>query len=364
MMRGNARPAYDPWQRDVVTTPKTQREKQMAKVFGYVKGLHATHLIDIGTQLGLFTELASRAKGMTPVKLADERGLHIEYVRLWCEAACALELLDYDPPNFRLAPFMDELLGNPDATFYVGLFPRVHVLLARDYVRYRALFESGGLYPYQAHDEMFLRSVAEATKTLPRMFLETVLPKLSRLQETLEAGARILDVGCGSGHALVTFAEQYPLVRGVGIDIEPHSVKMAQELIHSRKLDGRLEVHYLENDAWPAEYEAGFDLVTQFLVLHELRPELKSTVIRECARALRPGGLLLCFDECYPSGPGALRDPAQIFSVIAQWFEMIWGNRVNTRKEVHELLREQELNVIDETNLARFYIVTAEKPSP
>jgi hypothetical protein len=46
-------------------------------------------------------------------------------VRLWCETACAIELLDYDPQTgYQLAPYMDELLGQPDSTFYLGLFPR------------------------------------------------------------------------------------------------------------------------------------------------------------------------------------------------------------------------------------------------
>ena len=353
--------AGDPWQAEAVVTPETTRQEQMGKVFGYVKGLHATYLIEIGTQLGLFSELASAPQGLAPGALAEQRGLHAEYVRLWCETACALELLDYNPPLFRLAPYMDELLGDPEATFYVGLFPQIHLLTTRDYARYPALFASGDVYPYQAHDEPFLRSVAAATQTLPRMFLEAVLPKLPRLQERLEAGATVLDVGCGGGHALVSFAERYPKVRGVGIDIEPHSVEMAQDLIRSRGLEGRLEARCIEGAAWPSEYEGAFDLVTQFLVLHEIQPDLKPAVLTQCAQALRPDGLLLCFDECYPSRPSALQDPAQVFSVIAQWFEMTWGNRINTREEIHDLLQGRGLRVVDETTLARFYIVTAGK---
>jgi hypothetical protein len=42
------------WGRELVTTPETTRPAQMAKIFGYLKGLHATHLIDLGGQLGLF----------------------------------------------------------------------------------------------------------------------------------------------------------------------------------------------------------------------------------------------------------------------------------------------------------------------
>lgn len=99
-----------------------------------------------------------------------------------------------------------------------------------------------------------------------------------------------------------------------------------------------------------------------FLVLHEIRPDLKPEVLRQCAQALRPGGQMLLFDERYPSGPAELRDPVVIFAVMAQWYGTTWGNRINTRTEIHELLAQQGLRVIDETSLSRFYIVTAEKP--
>jgi hypothetical protein len=70
----------------------------------------------------------------------------------------------------------------------------------------------------------------------------------------------------------------------------------------------------------------------------------------------------LIFDERHPSSPTELRDPTQIYAVMAQWYEMTWGNVVNTREKIHELLAQQGLGVVDDTSLSRFYIVIAEKP--
>jgi len=348
----------------VVASPDTTRQAQMGKVFGYLKGIHAAHLIDIGVKLGLFDHLAQRPEGMTPEALATAARLHAPYVRSWCETACGLELLDYDPgTGYRFAPFMDELLGQPEATYYLGRFPDAHFQIARDYARYPECFRTGGVFPYQQHDEAFFRSIAEGLQTLPRMFLDAVVPKLPDLAARLEAGARILDVGCGGGYAIVEFAARYPHVRCVGIDVEPTSIGLAQALIRSRGLTDRVEGRVVDGAAWPEEFAGAFDLVTTFLVLHEIAPWLKDDVIRLCAWALRPGGQLLIFDERYPSGPGELRDPAQIFAVMAQWYEVTWGNIVNTREEIHALLARQGLRVADETSLSRFYIVTAEKPA-
>jgi SAM-dependent methyltransferase len=350
------------WANEAVTTPDTTRPGQMAKIFGYMKGLHATHLMDIGREMGLFERLAAKPEGMRPEILAGESELHPPYVRQWCETACALELLDYDPMyGYRLAPFMDGLLGRPDATYYVGGFAGNHLLVARDYARYPELFRSGATYPYGAHDETLLRAVPQGTSALPRMFMDAVMPRLPGLQETLSIGARVLDVGCGAGHALVEFATRFPTIRCVGIDVDAVAVGLANTLIAERGLCGRVGVQQVDSAMWPDDFAGQFDLVTTFLVLHEIRPDLKDEVLGQCVRALAPGGRLLLFDERYPSRPGELRDPVALFAVMAQWYELTWGNVIDTREDIHARLARQGMRIVDETSLSRFYIVTAEK---
>lgn len=359
-----ALPPREAWEHEAVVTADTTLPAQMGKVFGYIKGLHATYLIDLGVKLGLFEQVGQAGDGTTPEAIASALGLDRASVLRWCETACALELLDYEPASgYRLAPFMDQILGQPDGTFYLGAFPSVHMLFARDYARLPDLFRSGETHPYQDHDEEFLRSVAEVTQVLPRMFLNAVMPKLPNLDARLRAGAAILDVGCGAGYAMIELAEQYPNVRCIGVDVEPASVEMAQAAIRARGLSDRIEARLLDGSSLPPELTGTFDLVTMFLVLHEIRPELKASVLARCAEALRPGGTLLAFDERYASSPTELRDPTQIYAVMAQWYEGHWGNIINTREEIHALLRQQGLRVTDETSLSRFYIVTAEKPA-
>jgi SAM-dependent methyltransferase len=354
------------WSVQAVASPETTRPAQMARIFGYLKGLHATYLLDLGVRLGLFQHLGQRPGGLHASDLAAACGLDAGYTRCWCETACALELLDYDPAaGYRLAPFIDELLGRPDATFSLAGFPTAHLMFTRDYARYPELFRSGGVHPYAEHDEAFLAAVAGATATLPRMFCEAVLPGLPDLKARLETGAAVLDVGCGAGHALVTLAERFPNVRCLGIDIEPVSIGLADKLISERGLDDRVRARLLEADGeWPADLAGAFDLVTTFLVLHEIHPARKAAVLARCARALTPDGVLLLFDERYPSGPGELRDPTQIFAVMAQWYETTWGNVLNTREEITELLAGAGLTAVQETALSRFYIVVAKPTAP
>jgi SAM-dependent methyltransferase len=329
-----------------------------ARVFGYLRGLHATYYLDLGVRTGLFAALAERPRSAEA--LAGDLGLHPPYVRVFCEMGHHLEILDRDAGVYRLGAGMDRLLASPGDTYYLGGFPRVHLNVADDYRLYPELLRSGGVVTYQEHSKVFLEDVAGASRSLPRMFLDVAAQKLPDLVRRLEGGGRILDVGCGAGHALVTLAERLPAVTAVGIEIEPVSAGMARERVRSRGLAGRVEVR----GAWEpaADFDHTFDVVTQFLVLHEIRPEWKRDVLARCARALKPGGTLVLFDEAYPEDSVTARDPIRGFAVVAQWFEMTWGNVINTRSEILDLIVQAGLRPGPEAELSRFAILTATAP--
>jgi SAM-dependent methyltransferase len=341
-----------------MSTPTLHR--QTARVFGYLRGMHATHFLDVGTRLGLFEALAEGPR--TPAELASDLGLHEPYLRAFCEMGFHLEVMERNGDGFSLAPEMDRLLARPDDPFYLAGFPRVHLSLSRDYARYPELFRSGGVYPYQAHDREFLEGVAGATRMLPALLLETLAPRMPGLVMKLMAGGRVLDVGCGAGHALLAFARRFPRCQGVGLEIEPVSAAMAREQIAAASLQERLQVVEGWDQLPPGTAEGGFDLVTQFLVTHEIQPALKREVVGRCAAALRPGGLLVLFDECLPADDTAARDPILGFSVVAQWFELVWGNVINTRGEILDLIEGAGLQPADDVELSRFRIFTARKP--
>jgi SAM-dependent methyltransferase len=328
-----------------------------ARIFGYLRGLHATHYLDLGVRMGLFSALADKPRRAEA--LARDLGLHPPYVRGFCEMGHHLELLDRDGETYRLAPEMERVLAAPDDTYFLGGFPRVHLRVAEDYALYPELFGTGATRSYQEHPPGFLQDVAGASRSLPRMFLDVAAEKLPELVRRLEAGGRLLDVGCGAGHALVTLAERFPRLTALGIEVEPVSAGLARSLIRSRGLERRIDVRA----AWePAsDFDGAFDVVTQFLVLHEIRPDLKDDVLARCARALRPGGTLVLFDEAYPEDDATARDPIRGFAVVAQWFELTWGNVINSRSEILELVARAGLRPGPEAELSRFRIVTGLK---
>lgn len=329
-----------------------------ALVLGYLRGLHATHFLDFGVRSGLFGALAGGPR--RPSELAASLALQEPCIAAFCEMGVHLGILDRDGESFGLAPEMDRLLARPEDLFYMGDLPRMHISMSRDYASYPELFRGGGTFPFQAHDREFLQSVADASRMLPALLLEKVAPRMPSLVVKLMAGGRVLDVGCGAGHLLLAFAERFPRCRCVGLEIEPVSAGLAREQVRARGLQERVEVYERWEDLPCAD--GGFDMVTQLLVLHEIRPELKQDVMGRCAAALAPGGLMVVLDECWPADERTARDPVLGFAVVAQWIELGWGNVINTREEILGLLARAGLQPSEDVELSRFRIFSARKP--
>jgi SAM-dependent methyltransferase len=331
---------------------------QVSRLYDLIAGYHATNLLEVARQPGVWEALAARP-GLTSEELAARLGTQPFYTDVLCRTAFSFGLLDRDGEGWRMAPHFDQILGNPASSFYLAGAARVHMMVGDDYQEYARHFRAGTTKPYQAHGEAFMHEVADALRTLPRIFMDFVLPRLPDLEARLADGGRVLDVGCGGGWALVQLAERFPKASCVGVDVEPDSVELALRLIAERGLADRCEARVQGADQLE---EAGvYDVATSFLVVHEIPPAVKGPAFAAVARALKPGGYFLIFDEAYPETDEALRTMPTRFAALAQWYEVTWGNVVDTRSVLHARCRDAGLEVAEETAFSRFHIILAAK---
>ena len=122
-----------------------------------------------------------------------------------------------------------------------------------------------------------------------------------RYADTLEfsADSRTLEVGCGTGAMLRSLVNK-PNFRGrlVGVDQSPAFIGAASGFAADAGIAERVEFRVGDAHALDCA-DAEFDLVIAHTVIsHVVDPK---AVVDECARVLRPAGLLVVFDGDYSS---------------------------------------------------------------
>ena len=101
--------------------------EQVSKLYELVAGYHATHLLEIGRELGVWETLA-RNPGLGSEELATSLGTHRFYTDVLCRTAFSFGLLVRERSGWRMAPHFDQILGDPGSSFYLGRAPRIHSL--------------------------------------------------------------------------------------------------------------------------------------------------------------------------------------------------------------------------------------------
>ena len=102
--------------------------------------------------------------------------------------------------------------------------------------------------------------------------------------------ARVLDVGCGTGELLRRLRAKYPDAVLAGLDPVPEMLALAKD-----KLSGKedLRIGYADALPWPG---ATFDAVISCNMFHYITHPIDA--LREMARVLRPGGVIVLTDWC------------------------------------------------------------------
>src|SRR5262249_49553446 len=103
--------------------------------------------------------------------------------------------------------------------------------------------------------------------------------------------ARIIDVGCGTGHRVMPLAKHFAVKEYVGLDHSSASLKVAEELGKELELTN---VTLVEGDLFGIPYDNNsFDIVISQGVLHHTSDPYRGFV--ELVRICRPGGLVNVF---------------------------------------------------------------------
>ena len=104
---------------------------------------------------------------------------------------------------------------------------------------------------------------------------------------------KIFEIGTSSGNYTLQIARTFPEAELWGCDPSPRMLEHAQRIANENGLRWRLFVGSGEKTGFEPE---GFDLVTSYIVLHEIPAEATKAQLREAFRLLRPNGDVLFTD--------------------------------------------------------------------
>lgn len=133
---------------------------------------------------------------------------------------------------------------------------------------------------------------------------------------------RILDMGCGPGMNTLPYVEAFPDAEVHGIDVSAPVLRYA----HGRAESLGRAAHFSQQNAEHTDFADGsFDLVVSHIMFHESSRRAVHNFVKECARLLRPGGVMLHLDV---GRRLTAKDPFDQF--IADWDTMnnnepFWG---------------------------------------
>lgn len=150
----------------------------------------------------------------------------------------------------------------------------------------------------------------------------------------IEAGTRVLDVGCGVGVTPLFLAQEYGC-RVVGVDLHERMIERARARARRASVGGR--VAFRVADVHELPFEAGeFDVTLTESVIALVSDQHRA--LAECARVLRPGGAVGLVEATWvkPATP-------RLLSYIARAY--------GAQTEVHS--REGWIALLEEVGLQR-----------
>lgn len=280
----------------MVNEPAVDQEKAeefVGKVLGDTSAAMVTLLASIGDRLGLFRDLATRGPA-TSDELAERVGISERYAREWLGAMASAGYLEYDAEQKRFTLPLEHapVLAQEGGPFFFGGIHQMIPAMAGVVGQVAESFRNGGGVPFEAYPPEWWDGMERFTKSwFENLLTQVWIPAMPDVQQKLERGARMADVGCGRGRALVKLAEAFPKSSYVGYDIFGPSIERANENAAQAGVADRVSFRQLDvAQGLPEQY----DVIATFDVVHDAADPLRLlTAIRE---SLKPDGVYVCLD--------------------------------------------------------------------
>lgn len=266
----------------------TQLQERMAS---YFIGALTSNLVALGDKLGLYAALKTYGP-CTAGELAEHLDLNERYCAEWLRQQASAKLVSTDEAaeEFWLTRVQQDCLVHETGSeaspfFFGGGFMAIPGLAKTADEKLPACFKDGTGISYAELDQGLTRGVCRELGVWMRHALVPSLKSLPGLEEKLQKGCKVADVGCGCGMALCIAAAAFPASTFHGYDIADDALRLAREEAGRR---GLTNVEFfnagLAEEAMPTE--PTYQLIQTHDAIHDMaHPEPVMAAVRKAVAA-------------------------------------------------------------------------------
>jgi SAM-dependent methyltransferase len=247
-------------------------------------------LVVMGDELGLYRAMAASGP-VSAAELARKTGAAERYVREWLNAQAAGGYVEYDAADERytLPPEQAVVLTDETSPYFLPGAFQLFTASVRDEPSITRAARTGAGFGWHEHSQ----GVFDGTERFFRpgyaaSLVGSWIPALDGVEAKLQAGARVLDIGCGHGSSTILMAKAYPNARFTGIDYHAGSIATATQRATDAGLDDRVTFAVATAKEIPGRE---YDLAASFDSLHDMGDPVGAA--RHILQALAPDGTWL-----------------------------------------------------------------------
>jgi len=284
-----------------------QIDPDKLKLFSYLlftklEGAVTSAMVHLGDHLGIYRAMASADAPITTAQLAHATQLNERWIREWSYNQAAAKIIStinkpsdsptIDDDTFFLSPEQTAVLAlDNHPAFGMGMFHGLPQTMD-SLNRLPESFRTGIGQNYDSKGEQGAVSIERNFEPWSNAnLISAVLPKLDGVIEVLSKGAKVADVGCGAGGAVLLMGKEFPKSEFIGYDISKFALARAAEKLKTSKLTNAT---FADPRDQPMPTNNSVDLITTFDCIHDMtHPQQMMNAIRS---AITDNGTWLLVD--------------------------------------------------------------------
>lgn len=245
----------------------SKAEEFASKMFQFLNSGMLSLMISIGYKTGLF-DIIAQLKPSTSREISQAANLNERYIREWLGAMVTGNIIEYDPltEKYFLPKEHSAFLTRKSGIDNLAVLAQYVSLMGIVEDKIVECFRNGGGLPYSEYPKFQQLQAEETARIFDSMLINQILPLIPEINNRLNDGIRVLDIGCGRGRAINLMGKAFSRSKFTGCDISHEGILSAKE---EAKNMGLTNVQFEIKDALLVEELGKFDLITAFDTIHD-----------------------------------------------------------------------------------------------